>query len=87
MSLHGRGDLREPGTLSLKGLAHALGSLVVALGLSLGEGTLKLSDLLFELTDHTGRAGACLRVGAAPFLLLSVTDRGLNGTQAALDAV
>ncbi len=60
---------------------------VVALGLGVGKRTLELSDLLLKLTDHAGRAGSRLRVGAAPFLLFRFADGGLDGAQAALDAV
>ena len=87
MSLHGRGDLREPGTLGFEGLTHGGSRLVVTLSLGVSEGTLELSDLLFELSHHAG--GACARFGVstAPFLLFRFAHGGLDGTQASFDAV
>ena len=85
MSLHGRGDLREPGALGLEGLTHGGSRLVVALSLGVSEGTLKLSDLFFELSHHAGGACARFGVGTAPFLLFRFAHGGLDGTQATFD--
>jgi len=79
--------LREPRPLGLKGFTNALRGLLIALGLGIGEGSLELSDLFLELTDHAGGTGAGLRVRAAPFLFFRFAHGGLDSAQATLDAV